>query len=491
MSYADFFSIEVTQMRSNKKRIIGVAVSLLIVAGIICTCAVVAASSLDNKNDMLKAGAVTKAIISSTSPVVPNTEPDIKPYIVPGDMTGLKVSNAEQGKIKLSWNKAFNASQYIVYRAGETSGGMGELKAYKTVSGTSFTDTVDAASCYKYKVEPVRNSLGETQRGKSAEYSVMSRPEAVTGLGMPDKKLKSVTLSWNKASKATSYEIYRADEGEKDKFGEFKKVASTANTTFKDTGLSSGKLYRYKVCAKRSFANTSCEGEADEYQALTSIRKPKELNTGKTTLTSIALKWKKNPKADKYEILKGKKTIATVSGNTYTDKGLKHSTVYKYSVRAARYVDGKLRHGRRARLTASTNVKVPYVKSGMSGTWIMVNISTQTLTMYVDNKPYVTTPVVTGNVGDRATTKGFHRVISRKSPAVLKGSYGGSSWNTTVSYWLGFTYSGQGVHDSTWRSSYGGKIYQYNGSHGCVNTPLAAVAKIYQKAYVGMPVIVY
>ena len=111
--------------------------------------------------------------------------------------------------------------------------------------------------------------------------------------------------------------------------------------------------------------------------------------------------------------------------------------------------------------------------------------------MFSNGKVVVSTPVVTGNWGPLATTKGQHKVISKKSPARLRGSYNGSSWDTTVNYWLGFTSDGQGIHDATWRGGFGGNIYQGNGSHGCVNTPIGAMRTIYSKAYMGMPVIVY
>ena len=127
----------------------------------------------------------------------------------------------------------------------------------------------------------------------------------------------------------------------------------------------------------------------------------------------------------------------------------------------------------------------------MKGTWIEVSIKKQTLYMYVKNKLYVKTPVVTGNVGDRHTSKGTHYVSQKRSPSRLQGSYGSQTWDVTVKYWLRFTGDGQGIHDSTWRSAYGGNIYKTNGSHGCVNTPLSAMKKIYKKAYIGMPVIVH
>ena len=54
-----------------------------------------------------------------------------------------------------------------------------------------------------------------------------------------------------------------------------------------------------------------------------------------------------------------------------------------------------------------------------------------------------------------------------------------------------FNYNGQGMHDATWRSSFGGNIYKYNGSHGCVNMPLDKAGKLYKMTDNGVPVIVY
>ena len=44
--------------------------------------------------------------------------------------------------------------------------------------------------------------------------------------------------------------------------------------------------------------------------------------------------------------------------------------------------------------------------------------------------------------------------------------------------------------DAKWRKKFGGNIYTYDGSHGCVNLPKDVAATIYANAYLGMPVIV-
>ena len=48
---------------------------------------------------------------------------------------------------------------------------------------------------------------------------------------------------------------------------------------------------------------------------------------------------------------------------------------------------------------------------------------------------------------------------------------------------------GEGQQGS--RTAFGGDIYITNGSHGCVNTPLDAMKKIYDVVSYGFPVIVY
>ena len=49
------------------------------------------------------------------------------------------------------------------------------------------------------------------------------------------------------------------------------------------------------------------------------------------------------------------------------------------------------------------------------------------------------------------------------------------------------------MHDAdTWRYGvYGGNIYTYNGSHGCVNLPYSAAETIYNNIEAGIPVICY
>ena len=59
-----------------------------------------------------------------------------------------------------------------------------------------------------------------------------------------------------------------------------------------------------------------------------------------------------------------------------------------------------------------------------------------------------------------------------------------------VNYWMNYN-NGEGIHDLESCTSFGEDDYHYAGSNGCTRTPLENVAKIYQKASVGTPVIVH
>lgn len=119
---------------------------------------------------------------------------------------------------------------------------------------------------------------------------------------------------------------------------------------------------------------------------------------------------------------------------------------------------------------------------------IMVSIEKQKLWYYRHGKLQLTSNVVTGmkNVWD--TKKGSFRIRSKAQGTYLTGD----DYRTWVNYWMLIDYGSQiGLHDATWRSSFGGSIYLSNGSHGCVNLPYWVAQTIFNSAPVGILVLIY
>ncbi|MFC6180480.1 L,D-transpeptidase family protein [Lactiplantibacillus daowaiensis] len=131
-------------------------------------------------------------------------------------------------------------------------------------------------------------------------------------------------------------------------------------------------------------------------------------------------------------------------------------------------------------------------KTDIGNTYIEVDKQNQHMWVYVNGKVKVSTDVVTGKPGKHATTTGVWDVWSKQRNATLKGENDdGSSYSQPVSYWMPFDDTGEGIHDSSWQTQYGGTWYKTHGSHGCVNTPPSIVGKVYNAISVGTPVVVF
>ncbi len=120
-------------------------------------------------------------------------------------------------------------------------------------------------------------------------------------------------------------------------------------------------------------------------------------------------------------------------------------------------------------------------------TYVEVNISKQHLYLYIDGEQIVSSDFVSGCVSKgRATSLGAYYVAYKQRNATLRGQ----NYSTPVDYWMPF-FNGQGLHDATWRYSFGGSIFMTGGSHGCVNLPHSAAKQIYEAIDEGIAVLVY
>ena len=128
-------------------------------------------------------------------------------------------------------------------------------------------------------------------------------------------------------------------------------------------------------------------------------------------------------------------------------------------------------------------------------TCVEINLTTQTLYAFDGETLVLQGPCVTGTKGSRDTSVGDWKVNSKERDRYLRGTNAdGSKYKSWVNFWMPF-HGGQGMHDSSWRgtshANYGGNIYTYDGSHGCVNLPYDVAAALYNFVYVGIPVHVH
>lgn len=128
----------------------------------------------------------------------------------------------------------------------------------------------------------------------------------------------------------------------------------------------------------------------------------------------------------------------------------------------------------------------------LDGTYVEVDISSQHIWFYKNGTLIVDSDCVTGDATKGFDTEtGIFPLAYKESPSVLTGqNANGGDYETKVSFWMPF-FEGQGLHDATWRTSFGGDIYKTNGSHGCVNLPYDTAEKIYDNIDAGTAIVIH
>lgn len=162
----------------------------------------------------------------------------------------VKASNeASTGEVKLTWESISGAEKYYIYRATSKNG------SYKLIATAKDAFYVDkngsVGKAYYYRVKAVH----EKTEANSALSSVI---RAVQDMKCPtvEVKLNSASqpvVEWEKIDGAEKYVIYRATS----KSGEYKKIKTTTDTSFKDTDANTGKTYYYKVKAIHSISTAN------------------------------------------------------------------------------------------------------------------------------------------------------------------------------------------------------------------------------------------
>ena len=105
------------------------------------------------------------------------------------------------------------------------------------------------------------------------------------------------------------------------------------------------------------------------------------------------------------------------------------------------------------------------------------------------------TDLVTGqpNLGHE-TPEGVWFVTSKETNTQLRGpedAEGNPEWISYVDFWMGVVGNRVGLHNAPWRGSFGGDIYTWNGSHGCINMSYEAAQELFNLVEIGVPVVVH
>ncbi len=209
--------------------------------------------------------------------------------------------------------------------------------------------------------------------------------------------------------------------------------------------------------------------------------------SGKVSLDNSAIQAFVQSLASKYNTYGDVREFATSSGDTIEigggdygwviDKEKEYKQIKK-ELKAGKAVERSFIFSQRAFEDSFHDIDDTYVE---------IDMTKQHLWYYKDGSLITETDVVTGNISrGNGTPDGIFRIQYKKSPAVLVGE----TYQSNVNFFMPFCYN-VGIHDASWRGSFGGDIYKYSGSHGCVNVPYEAAQTIYDNIEEGTPVIAF
>ena len=179
----------------------------------------------------------------------------------------------------------------------------------------------------------------------------------------------------------------------------------------------------------------------------------------------------------------------TVSGGTY---GFRVSTDSEVSALLKMINENKSENNR----TPEHTGQLPSGENGGLGTtYLEINITKQHLWFVKDGSVVLESDFVSGKESDptRLTPSGTYYIYNKERNRVLRGTKqpnGKYEYESPVSYWMPFN-KGIGLHDASWRSTFGRDIYINSGSHGCINLPTGFAGSLYSQIYVNLPVVVY
>ena len=425
--------------------------------------------------------------VAVTDPEVA-TEPVVDPAPEVGNVTGVKKTSFVTDRVRLEWNKTKGADGYTVYYCDVDKNKTLFIKAGDTANTYMEIKNLRQSTMHIFKIFAYVEKDGVRYEGEPTLMTTATQPVKVAGL-LRTRSSEVISFKWNVNQNVTGYKVYRSSAASGNKFELVKTIRGKKNTTYADTNISSGKIYTYKVVCFRELPNGNLyHSEGSTITCMCGLCAPNFSISSK--LYRVSVSWKRNPYATRYDVYYStykdavQYTFAgSTTGTSFVTNRLSTQKLY-FRVYPIYKKNGTTITGTSHTKEINVSNKIYGVATG--STYVEVNISAQRMWLYKNGKCIVDTPVVTGTRYSMDTPKGYFDIYSRARNTVLTGP----GYASPVDYWMAFS-GGCGIHDASWRSSFGGNIYTYNGSHGCINTPYNAVRTIYNNTTYGTPVIVY
>lgn len=198
--------------------------------------------------------------------------------------------------------------------------------------------------------------------------------------------------------------------------------------------------------------------------------------------------------AEKYDTLGKPKTLKTTGGETVTITGGSLGWKINQKEEAAELCALIETGESQTREPVYSSTAKSHGTNDYGDTYVELNLTDQHMYYYKNGEMVLESDFVSGShAKNHDTPTGAYFINYKQKDRVLRGERrpdGSYEYESPVSFWMPFN-GGIGLHDASWRGTFGGKIYLTNGSHGCVNLPVSVAKSLYEIISTGDPVLVY
>lgn len=300
---------------------------------------------------------------------------------IPSAVTGVRSTSNTSTSNTITWNASKKAEGYEIYQWIGTND---SYKLIGTTTSTKFTNSKKSSgTMYRYKVRAFNTVDGQRIEGAySSELTTCTLPANVS-FSLCSTDVDSITLNWNKVSKATGYQVEMYTNGT------WKTLSTLSGTSYTASDLSQKTAYRFRVRAIRNYNYINYYGDYTEKDiTIRPANTPKGLSSSVNTSSSNTITWESVNGVSGYSVYQwigtsdSYKELGDTAYPYYTNSGKSSGTMYTYRVKAYYVSDNVMQYSKPAQLVTCTlpaNVTVKTAKrsgSNISLAWNKVSKAT-------------------------------------------------------------------------------------------------------------------
>ena len=239
----------------------------------------------------------------------------------------VKKLTVNENGVFIEWDRIQGASKYRVFRRT----GNGNWQTLGDTQDVAFTDTAaQMNTAYSYTVRCVSND-GKTYLSNYNNGAAITRVAAPSISSLTNVN-GGVEIKWGQVTNAAGYRVFRKSGSEN-----WKAIADTTSTSYKDTSANSGGKYTYTVRCITHGTKFYSSLYDHTGKTITYIAAP-PLQTPVGTSSGVEIKWNAVKGAVKYRVFRktgGSKwqVLGDTTGTSYKDTGAAYGKTYTYTVR--------------------------------------------------------------------------------------------------------------------------------------------------------------